>query len=372
MQPRDTIRRRTLRGFTLVELLVVIAIIGILIALLLPAVQAAHESARRMQCENNLKQLGLAAQCHLDTQKYFPSGGWGWNWVGDPDRGYGMNQPGGWAYSVLPFVEERIIHEIGKGQSTAQKYLALRKMLVAPAPTFVCPSRRAATIGPIGDSRIWNIDTTTAPIPPLGSRNDYAGNAGTDHSGCCNVENGADGNGGPATGKDQDPTFSPAAYFHTKTYWNKSTGVIFGGSTISVRQISDGLSKTYLLGEKCLQPQYYDPSQFPNYPNRGDDQTMYQGYDQDIVRWAGDPATQNNHVPPTGADTQFQPLHDENHFTGGNPDGGWGVANFGSAHSTACYFVMCDGSVHGIAYTVDPAVHWKLSNRSDGYSVELP
>ena len=85
----DSVRHRTLRGFTLVELLVVIAIIGILIALLLPAIQAAREAARRSQCKNNLKQMGLAAQNHLSTQKCFPSGGWGFLWVGDPDRGYG-------------------------------------------------------------------------------------------------------------------------------------------------------------------------------------------------------------------------------------------------------------------------------------------
>jgi hypothetical protein len=95
---------------------------------------------------------------------------------------------------------------------------------------------------------------------------------------------------------------------------------------------------------------------------------MYQGYDYDTIRWAGDSLA----PPALGTGASWQPLKDENHFNGANPDGGWGTSNFGGAHPSGCFFVMCDGSVQSIAYTVDPAVHWKLANRKDGYQVNLP
>src|SRR5580698_7987617 len=103
----------TRRGFTLVELLVVIAIIGLLIALLLPAVQAAREAARRSQCVNNLKQMSLAWNNHVAATRFMPTGGWGWTWTGDADRGFGLSQPGGWTYNILPFMEESNLHDMG-------------------------------------------------------------------------------------------------------------------------------------------------------------------------------------------------------------------------------------------------------------------
>src|SRR3954463_10008918 len=100
-------------AFTLVELLIVISICGMLIQMLLPAVEMSREASRRIQCANNLHQIALGFQLHENAQGYYPSSGWGWQWVGHPDRGYGDEQPGGWAYNILSFVEQQSIRELG-------------------------------------------------------------------------------------------------------------------------------------------------------------------------------------------------------------------------------------------------------------------
>jgi prepilin-type N-terminal cleavage/methylation domain-containing protein/prepilin-type processing-associated H-X9-DG protein len=145
---RRTHCRRSLSAFTLVEVLVVIAIIGALIALTLPAIEMARESSRRSACANNLRQMGVAVRLHLDSYQIFPTGGWGEKWVGDPDGGYGIKQPGGWIYNILAYIEENNLRELGKGGNPELKRAAATKMMAAPVPIFYCPSRRLVRVYP--------------------------------------------------------------------------------------------------------------------------------------------------------------------------------------------------------------------------------
>ena len=115
MRRPEGVRLERRFGFTLIELLVVITIIGVLISMLLPAVQAAREAARQTQCRNNLKQLALAATNHESQAGVFPTNGWGYAWIGDPDRGTGKTQPGGWIFNVLPFLESANVPALAKG-----------------------------------------------------------------------------------------------------------------------------------------------------------------------------------------------------------------------------------------------------------------
>ena len=160
----------TRHGFTLVELLVVIAIIGILVALLLPAVQAAREAARRTSCMNNLKQVGLAVQNHVSAQGVFPTGGtMPWVRLEHYQDASGKPLPiqskvMSWAFQILPYREEETVHRKRHDAPVAgiQAVDQIRKTLV---PMYFCPSRRAPTrwsnpahVGTPAEENFWLID----------------------------------------------------------------------------------------------------------------------------------------------------------------------------------------------------------------------
>ena len=190
---------RPIRGFTLVELLVVIAIIGVLVALLLPAIQASREAARKTQCKNNLRQMGIAFLSHESAQGFLPTGGWGYKWVGDPTAGYGEDQPGGWAFNILAYMEQGRLCAIPARDSPTWKrpiHLAAAampahnlKLVTTPLPMFSCPSKRSQPLFPLdpnsADRRIlaYNLPDCTAASGCLVVRGDYrvnSGNRGSD------------------------------------------------------------------------------------------------------------------------------------------------------------------------------------------------
>ena len=170
-------------AFTLVELLVVIAIIAMLVVLLLPAVQAAREAARRIQCTNNLRQLGLASVNLESSIGHYPSGGWGAQWVGDSDLPSDHTQPGGWLFAILPYFENNSLYEAagdGNKLEISDKQLAGALLCVqSPIPTINCPTRRESRAYPVvrtwfgGDYKAYN-SLHAATV----GRSDYAGNGG--------------------------------------------------------------------------------------------------------------------------------------------------------------------------------------------------
>jgi prepilin-type N-terminal cleavage/methylation domain-containing protein len=308
------------RAFTLVELLVVIAIIGILIALLLPAIQSAREAARRSECQNNLKQMGLASQNHLESIKSFPTGGWGYVWAGDPDRGYRSDQPGCWLYNILPWIEEGTLHNQGKGLPNAAKKDAISLSISTPVKAYLCPSRRSSPTAPfIGSPTYVN---ATKPIDI--AKNDYAACAGSEN---------------PGTGGSIKPNPPAPATYELKS---SLTGITRCGSATRLRQITDGTSKTLLYGEKLIFTDKMDSGEIQAH----DDQGWNIGFDQDTARWTtyGVMFDHDNTKTPT----KFSPTM------------------FGSMHPSGFMGVLADGSVHTIIYDVDAAVFKNLGDFSDG------
>jgi prepilin-type N-terminal cleavage/methylation domain-containing protein len=319
--------RKLSHGFTLVELLVVIAIVGVLLALLLPAVQAAREAARRTQCISNLKQIGLAILNYHNVWNSFPPGNFN-NHAGDCP---GMGEPtasysthfGNWAIAILPHLDQTALFDrydvryLNEGRENQ----SVRETTVA---TYACPA----------DS-----DTRTPAVPATGP----AFQAGARY---------APGSYRAVSGRSDDGmNYLDSEMMYT--YRKESRGAIhmagvWGFGTESMDKVRDGASNTLLVGESTTQTNpghrtfwaysyaYYSLSGATAQPR-----TLWGDYDRAVQ--AGGPG---------GEDPCKR---------------GWG-----SLHPGIVNFVLCDGSVHSFSTTIDMGLFCNLATIQGGEPAQAP
>ena len=350
-------RSRRPAGFTLVELLVVIAIIGTLMALLLPAVQSARESGRRVTCSSRLAELAKAAMAHTSLIGHLPTGGWNQNWIGDPSKGSDYRQPGGWCFVILPYIEEQNTFDLAATDPSG--------FVSKNVPTFTCPTRRGSGLLAASSSASKNGGAVNLAGAPQWMRTDFAGNRGAWASSpasptATDVMNRATTFGfvGGVTAPSAYPANDPESLrnFQTGTIapvvatlnavqaapgspaLNVSTGgVIFLGSAVPPASIRDGASNTYVFGEKYLPVAVYAAGDAV-----GNDQCAYVGDSSSTLRGGQRPPESD--VAPMTAVLE-------------------GV--FGGPHPGGFNAAMCDGSVRNVAYDIDARVHFFLSARAD-------
>jgi prepilin-type N-terminal cleavage/methylation domain-containing protein len=318
MQMKKQVNRN--RGFTLVELLVVIAIIGILVALLLPAIQAAREAARRNQCQNNLKQMGLALNNYADIKKKYPRG------LSDGSIGF-QNDGYGWAVWLLPYMEEQALYDKIKPTEYPGIFQFTYKLTktVIPGgdtvlPVFRCPSSEL-------ESRSRDLH------PQLVHGLGYAT---SDYKAC----NGEGDNG---------------------IFFRRADGLaaVQGGAEMHYTRsrpsdVTDGLSKTIAFGESS----YYDVAELTSvtYIFRwpiwmGAYGTKDYGVDEVVLFKTDDNALINCLISPKSIAGFKSAMDDDCAF---------------SFHEGGAFFAFADGSVHFLQETIDVDDYRHLGSKNDG------
>ncbi len=325
-------RRQSLLGFTLVELLVVIAIVGVLIALLLPAIQSVRESARRMQCQNNLRQVGIATLNYHDSQGCLPTSGNN----GTITRPNGPSAAGasvpfqqaGTLYQILPYLE--------LSAAVARDELTVQGLAV---PMYFCPSRRTATTRLDADGNLLGLNDYAMPT----WKDKTAGpGLGGDSPGCWNYW-------GDNKGDDVNHPF------YRNTYFVRSGKASTAFPPGRMAEVTDGTSNVLMFAEKFVDPTRYEPVKFDEEPIQAPwpipisftDMGYYHGWHWSVLRCS-----------------QWGPIQDQelSNFAY------WQM--FGSAHSAGINAVFGDGSVRMISYEISNPVFQLLCRKDDSQLIE--
>jgi len=315
------------RAFTLVELLVVIAIIGILVALLLPAIQAAREAARRTDCVNKLKQIGLGLQNHADIYKAFPKGTYNLSTTSTADSGLA------WTVKILPFIEEQTLYTSFAFPPKAD-YLHTsatnKPLMITKLGAYTCPS---ATVDQSGDP------TNETHSGTLGYAGHYVASMGAD---------------------GVIPASSPAANYSilgtTHGGWGQ-TGAFSVDKALRFADITDGTSKTFSVGELAW---LFKPTWTATNAN------IYRAWTRGCRGNPGGTAGANvagcSMIRIVGPSPNLIAYDGANNFN---------KVSFGSEHPGGLNFGLVDGSVRFVANVVDLDVYYAAASRGNGESLQL-
>ena len=322
-----SLTRRRQRGFTLVELLVVIAIIGILVALLLPAVQSAREAARRLQCSNNLKQLGLGLLNYESSAKQFPLGAshptpanWG---------SIHNDHHGSFLVALLPFIEQKAMYDACDFKTDTAYNSAIGGVKIHEfwVDAFLCPSDEKAFLD---GNPLYHSQPNSTKGQKWATSN-YAASMGNQKFGACPFSGNMFGNGPSDHGHDATGEQISGVFSH----------IAWGAK---IQDIRDGTSNTIAIGEirpKCswhardgwmhINSLWFATTCPINYKN-----------------CEGEPGYDSACAAPNAWSCDM---------------------GFKSRHPGGATFAFCDGSVHYISDGIDYNLYQKLGDRRDGFPV---